>query len=84
MAVTTRLILKLFAQGYILSVSIGTSYHLLEAIVVSIISFIILLVLESLTELMLRNFGKLNLDKGTREGKTGYGLFAGSRMWLGR
>ncbi|MGV2806606.1 DUF350 domain-containing protein, partial [Clostridium perfringens] len=68
MAVTTRLILNLFAQGYILSVSIGTSYHLLEAIVVSIISFIILLILESLTELMLRNFGKLNLDKGTREG----------------
>lgn len=27
MAVTTRLILKLVAQGYILSVSIGTSYH---------------------------------------------------------
>ena len=84
MAVTTRLILKLFAQGYILSVSIGTSYHLLEAIVVSIISFIILLVLESLTELMLRNFGKLNLDKGTREEKRDTVCLQVRCMWLGR
>lgn len=83
MAVTTRLILKLLAQGYILSVSISTSYHLLEAIVVSVVSFVILLILERLTELMLRNFGKLNLDKGTREGKTGYGLFAGSLHVVG-
>jgi uncharacterized membrane protein YjfL (UPF0719 family) len=83
MAVTTRLVLKLAAQGYILSVSIGTSYHLLEAIMVSVVSFVILFVLEALTERLLRHFANLNLDKGTRDGKTGYGLFAGSLHVVG-
>ncbi|MGG1880561.1 DUF350 domain-containing protein [Paenibacillus campinasensis] len=83
MAVTTRLVLKLAAQGYILSVSISTAYHLLEAVIVSIISFIILLVLETLTELLLRRFAGLDLDQGTKAGKTGYGLFAGSLHIVG-
>ncbi|MGM1044639.1 Uncharacterized membrane protein YjfL, UPF0719 family [Paenibacillus uliginis N3/975] len=83
MAVTTRLIMKLVAQGYILSVSIGTSAHLLEAIVVSIVSFVILLILEALAEQMLRLLGGINLDKGTQEGKTGYGLFAGTLHVVG-
>ena len=83
MAVTTRLVLKLVAQGYILSVSIGTSLHLVEAIVVSIVSFIILLLLEALAELMLKLLGGIDLDKGTKEGKTGYGLFAGTLHVVG-
>lgn len=83
MAVTTRLIMKLLAQGYILSVSIGTSPHLVEAIVVSIVSFVILLILERLAELMLKLLGNIDLDKGTMEGKTGYGLFAGTLHIVG-
>lgn len=83
MAVTTRLVLKLAAQAYILSISISTAYHLLEAIVVSIISFVILFILEMLTELLLRRFAGLDLDQGTKEGKTGYGLFAGSLHIVG-
>lgn len=83
MAVTTRLVLKLVAQGYILSVSIGTSLHLVEAIVVSVVSFIILLILEALAELMLKLLGGIDLDKGTKDGKTGYGLFAGTLHVVG-
>ncbi|MFC7680084.1 DUF350 domain-containing protein [Paenibacillus sp. GCM10028914] len=83
MAVTTRLVLKLVAQGYILSVSIGTSLHLVEAIVVSVVSFIILLIIEALAELFLKKIGGIDLDKGTKEGKTGYGLFAGTLHVVG-
>ncbi|WP_054957835.1 DUF350 domain-containing protein [Paenibacillus dakarensis] len=83
MAVTTRLIMKLLAQGYILSVSIGTSAHLVEAIVVSVVSFVILLILEALAEWMLKLLGSIDLDKGTKEGRTGYGLFAGTLHIVG-
>ncbi|WP_438350890.1 DUF350 domain-containing protein [Paenibacillus sp. FA6] len=83
MAVTTRMILKLVAQGYILSVSISTSNVLLEAIVVSIISFIVLLILESVVRILLRGWAKLDLDLGTQQGKLGYGLFAGSLHIVG-
>ena len=83
MAVTTRLVMKLLAQGFILSVSIGTSPHLLEAIVVSVVSFIILLILERLAEWMLKLLGNINLDQGTQQGKTGYGLFAGTLHVVG-
>lgn len=41
-AVTTRFIMKLFAQAYILARSITTSNDLLQAILVSFISFVIL------------------------------------------
>jgi uncharacterized membrane protein YjfL (UPF0719 family) len=83
MAVTTRMILKLIAQGYILSVSISTSTALLEAIVVSIISFLVLLILESIVRLVLKGWVKLDLDLGTQQGKLGYGLFAGSLHIVG-
>ncbi|MBO2942988.1 DUF350 domain-containing protein [Paenibacillus sp. F411] len=83
MAVTARLIMKLFAQGYILSVSIQTSPDLVEAIVVSVVSFIILFIVERLTEWMLKLLGGINLDLGTQQGKTGYGLFAGSLHIVG-
>ncbi|OAB41134.1 DUF350 domain-containing protein [Paenibacillus antarcticus] len=77
MAVTSRMMMKLLAQGYILSVSISTSNVLLEAIVVSIISFLVLLVLESIVRVGLRVWAKLDLDLGTQQGKLGYGLFGG-------
>lgn len=83
MAVTSRMIMKLLAQGYILSVSISTSNELLEAIVVSIISFLVLLVLESIVRIMLRGWAKLDLDLGTQQGKIGYGLFAGTLHIVG-
>lgn len=83
MAVTSRMIMKLLAQGYILSVSISTSNELLEAIVISIISFLVLLVLESIVRIMLRGWAKLDLDLGTQQGKLGYGLFAGTLHLVG-
>ncbi|AJS58392.1 DUF350 domain-containing protein [Paenibacillus sp. IHBB 10380] len=83
MAVTTRMVMKLFAQGYILSVSISTSNVLMDAIVVSIVSFILLLILESIARLMLRAWANLELDMGTQQGKVGYGLFAGSLHIVG-
>ncbi|NMO95912.1 DUF350 domain-containing protein [Paenibacillus lemnae] len=83
MAVTARLIMKLFAQGYILSISIKTSPDLIEAIVVSVISFVILFILERLAEWMLKLLGNINLDLGTQQGKTGYGLFAGTLHIVG-
>ncbi|MGF7047448.1 uncharacterized membrane protein YjfL (UPF0719 family) [Paenibacillus sp. DS2015] len=83
MAVTTRMVMKLFAQGYILSESISTSNVLMDAIVVSIVSFIILLILESIARLILRAWANLELDLGTQQGKVGYGLFAGSLHIVG-
>ncbi|MWV42327.1 DUF350 domain-containing protein [Paenibacillus sp. HJL G12] len=83
MAVTARLVLKLLAQGYILSVSISTSNKLLEAVVVSIVSFLILLVLEAIVRVLLRLWAKLELDVGTQQGKVGYGIFAGSLHMVG-
>ncbi|HEY2492515.1 MAG TPA: DUF350 domain-containing protein [Paenibacillus sp.] len=83
MAVTTRMVMKLFAQGYILSESISTSNVLMDAIVVSIVSFILLLILESIARLVLRAWANLELDMGTQQGKVGYGLFAGSLHIVG-
>ncbi|UVI27921.1 DUF350 domain-containing protein [Paenibacillus spongiae] len=77
-AVTTRFIIKLLAQAYILSRSIMTSDLLSEALFVSIISFLILLVLESLLRIILRSTMNLHLDKGTQDGKIAHALFAGS------
>lgn len=83
MAVTTRMVMKLFAQGYILSTSISTSNELMDAIVISIVSFILLLILESVARLILRAWANLELDLGTQQGKVGYGLFAGSLHIVG-
>lgn len=83
MAVTTRFVMKLFAQGYILSRSIITSNNLLEALVVSIVSFVILLALELLIRLIFARSMKLNLDEGTKQGKVGYGLIAGTLHIVG-
>ncbi|XMB24858.1 DUF350 domain-containing protein [Paenibacillus sp. BR2-3] len=78
LAVTIRLVLKLLAQAYILSSSISTSSRLGEALVVSVVSFVLLLILEGTVRLLLGKWGKLDLDHGTQQGKIGYGLFSGS------
>lgn len=78
MAVTTRFVLKLLAQGYILSSSIAAYSSLGDALVVSIVSFWLLFILEKSVELLLGKWGKIDLDHGTRLGKIGYGLLAGS------
>ncbi len=77
-AVTARFVMKLLAQAYILSQSITTSNHLGEALMVSIISFLILFVLEGLLLAYLRSTVGLHLDKGTQEGKIAHALLAGS------
>jgi len=78
MAVTTRFVMKLVAQGYILSSSIAAASRLGNALMVSVVSFILLFVMEKTAELLLGRWGKLDLDHGTQLGKVGYGLLAGS------
>lgn len=78
MAVTTRFVLKLLAQAYILSSSIAASSSLVDALLISVVSFILLLVLERTVRLLLAKWGKLDLDHGTQLGKIGYGLLSGS------
>ena len=77
MSVTTRFIMKLFSQGYILAQAIRTSYSLSEALIVSVVSFIILLVIEMLVRYLLDRFSGFHLDNGTRDGKIAYALLAG-------
>lgn len=82
-AVATRLVMKLFAQGYILSVAIGTSWSLGEAILVSIVSFVILLILELIVRFLLKQMMGLDLDEGTKQGQIGYGLLGGALQIVG-
>lgn len=78
MAVTMRFVLKLLAQGYILSSSIASLSSLGDALVVSIVSFVLLFFLEKIVRLLLFTWAKLDLDHGTQLGKIGYGVLAGS------
>lgn len=77
-AVTTRFVLKLIAQGYILSQSIAKSNDLWEALAVSVISFVILYLLESLIRFALKFSFGLKLHQGTQEGNIAHALLAGS------
>lgn len=69
MAVTTRMVMKLFAQGYVLATSISTAGHLGEALLVSVVSFVILLILESVVHFIIRRWANLDLDTGIQQGK---------------
>lgn len=82
-AVATRFVMKLFAQGYILSQSITKSNDLFEALLVSAISFVILFVIELIARLALKTGVSLDLDQGTKQGKTAHGLLAGSLHVVG-
>lgn len=82
-AVTTRFVLKLFAQGYILSHSITKSNDLWQALLASAISFFILFILQTIVEWLLKQWGGMDLVQGTKEGKIAYALLAGSLHVVG-
>ena len=82
-AVTTRFIMKLFAQGYILSSSITVAFSLGEALMMSVISFILLLIIEAIVRIVLRSFAGLNLEQGTKDGLMSHALLAGSLHVVG-
>ncbi|MFB5758838.1 DUF350 domain-containing protein [Paenibacillus medicaginis] len=83
MAVTSRMILKLIAQGYILSGSIATAYSLGTALLYSVVAFVILLIMEAMVRILLRRWAHFDLDEGTQQGKLGYGLFSGTLHLVG-
>lgn len=77
-AVTTRFVMKLFAQGYILSQSMLNSRDLFVALLVSVVSFIILFLVEKIVELILNKAAGLDLEQGTKQGKVAHAMLAGS------
>lgn len=77
-AVTTRFVMKLFAQGYILSQSMLNSRDLFVALLVSVVSFIILFLVEKIVELILSKAAGLDLEQGTKQGKVAHAMLAGS------
>lgn len=83
MAVTTRFVMKLLAHTFILSSSIAASNSLPDALLISLVSFLLLLILERTVRLLLANWGKLDLDHGTQLGKIGYTLLSGSLQITG-
>lgn len=82
-AVTTRFIMKLFAQGYILSSSISVAYTLGEALLMSVISFVILLIIELILRMALKLFASLDLEEGTKKGLMSHALLGGSLHVVG-
>ncbi|MDU5140760.1 MAG: DUF350 domain-containing protein [Paenibacillus dendritiformis] len=81
--VTTRFVMKLFSQGFILSSSIKVAYSLGEALFMSAVSFVILLILEFVLRLLFRSVFAMNLEEGTKEGRMSYALVAGSMHIVG-
>ncbi|GIO06490.1 DUF350 domain-containing protein [Brevibacillus reuszeri] len=77
-AVTTRFVMKLFAQGYILSQSMLNSRDLFVALLVSVVSFILLFLVEKIVELILSKAAGLDLEQGTKQGKVAHAMLAGS------
>ncbi len=77
-AVTTRFLMKLAAQAYILGQSIAKSDVIWEAIATSVISFVLLFVLEWIARAVLSKSIGFQLEEGIHEGKLSYALFAGS------
>ena len=67
-AVTTRFVMKLFAQGYILSQSILNSNDLWTALLASVVSFIILFLLERIVEIVFRIGAGFDLEEGVKQG----------------
>lgn len=82
-AVSLRFVMKLFAQGYILSQAIVKSNDLWLALLVSVVSFVILFVLEMIVELVMKKGFALDLAQGTQEGKVAYAVLAGSLHVVG-
>lgn len=82
-AVTTRFIMKLFSQGYILSSCIRIAYSLGEVLLMSFLSFVILLILELFVRLLFRPVLNMNLEEGTKRGSMSYALVSGSLHVVG-
>ncbi|WP_026174386.1 DUF350 domain-containing protein [Effusibacillus pohliae] len=82
-AVTTRFVMKLFAQGYILSQSIAKANDLWQALLASAVSFVILFIVEMIVRRALKTAVGLDLDEGTRQGKVAHALLAGSLHLVG-
>ncbi|MCR8642087.1 DUF350 domain-containing protein [Paenibacillus sp. N1-5-1-14] len=82
-AVAIRFVMKLFAQGYILSQSIRSSNDLWDAVLASVVSFVILLILELIIRNVLKWTVALNLDEGTKQGKIAHALLGGSLHVVG-
>lgn len=82
-AVTARFVMKLFSQGFILSSSIKVAYSLGEALFMSAVSFVILLILEFILRLLFRSGFGMNLEEGTKQGRMSYALVAGSMHVVG-
>lgn len=78
LAVTVRFVMKLLAQAFILSSSISKSSEMWEALVITLVSFVLLLIIEWLAEKLLAAVSGLRLEQGIVEGKIGYALIAGS------
>ena len=83
LAVTIRLVMTIFAQALILKYVLEGSSSIVSAWIVSFITFVILLALESAVEFVLRKWGGLNLDEGTERGNVAHGLFAGTLHVIG-
>lgn len=82
-AVTLRFVMKLYAQGYILSQAIVKSNDLWLALLMSAVSFVILFILEMIVEIVLKSGFALDLAQGTQEGKVAYALLSGSLHVVG-
>ncbi|QAY66699.1 DUF350 domain-containing protein [Paenibacillus protaetiae] len=77
-AVTVRFVMKLAAQAYILGQSIHKSGDIGEALIISVVSFVILMLMEWLFRFGLSAASRIKLEDGIHEGKINYALFAGS------
>ncbi|MFF2483025.1 DUF350 domain-containing protein [Paenibacillus sp. NPDC058071] len=77
-AVTTRFVMKLGAQAYILSQSIVQSTYMWEALAISVASFVTLLVVEWIFRRVFALAAGIQLEQGIHDGKIGYALIAGS------
>lgn len=82
-AVTVRFIMKLLAQGYILASSITSANDLWQALLVSAVSFIILLILEIIVHKVLDAAFDLHLDEGVKNGQISHALLSGSLHVVG-
>jgi uncharacterized membrane protein YjfL (UPF0719 family) len=77
-AVATRFLMKLIAQAYILAQSIAKSSVMWEAVVISLVSFVLLMIIEWLARVVLAKWANFRLEAGIHEGRLSHALFAGS------
>lgn len=81
-AVAVRFVMKLFAQGYILSQAMQYN-DLWQAVLTSVVSFAILFVLEMIVRRIFKAAFRFDLDGGTQQGSISHALVAGSLHGVG-